>query len=240
MTELDDIEMNEGGDDILAAEFVLGVLSLEERAAVARRIEGDHAFARLVDRWEQNFAPLAAAIVPVEPPASLKAAIDRKLFASVANVAPARPGFWQSLAVWRGLTFAAVAAAAIAVAVPMMAPTPVNVPVERLVSSLAADGSDVRYLALYDAQAGEISMSNVSGTPGAGEDFELWVIVGDNAPLSLGVVPEGDSVRLPTDEATRQAIAAGALFAISLEPDGGSPTGAPTGPVVAAGEIRAI
>lgn len=240
MSGRDDIDTNEGGDELLAAEFVLGVLSLEERAAIARRIEAEPAFAALVDRWEQHFAPLAAAIVPVEPPASLKAAIDRKLFASAANVAPARPGFWQSLAVWRGLTFAAVAAAAIAVAVPMMAPQPVSAPVERLAASLAADGSDVRYLALYDAQAGEISMSNVSGTPGDGEDFELWVIVGDNAPLSLGVVPAGDSVRLPTDEATRQAIAAGALFAISLEPDGGSPTGAPTGPVVAAGEIRAI
>jgi anti-sigma-K factor RskA len=35
-------------------------------------------------------------------------------------------------------------------------------------------------------------------------------------------------------------IASGALFAISLEPEGGSPTGQPTGPVVAAGDLRSI
>jgi len=30
------------------------------------------------------------------------------------------------------------------------------------------------------------------------------------------------------------------LFAISLEPHGGSPTGQPTGPVVASGDLRAM
>lgn len=45
---------------------------------------------------------------------------------------------------------------------------------------------------------------------------------------------------LDVDEAAGAAIARGAVLAISLEPPGGSPTGAPTGPVIAAGEVRTL
>ncbi|TIW66389.1 MAG: anti-sigma factor, partial [Mesorhizobium sp.] len=41
-----------GGDDLFAAEYVLGVLAADERQIASRRIEADAAFARLVDRWE--------------------------------------------------------------------------------------------------------------------------------------------------------------------------------------------
>ena len=44
----------------------------------------------------------------------------------------------------------------------------------------------------------------------------------------------------PVDVELERKIAAGSVFAISLEPEGGSPTGAPTGPVVAAGGLATI
>ena len=58
--------------------------------------------------------------------------------------------------------------------------------------------------------------------------------------LELGVIPQGASVRMPVTEVLRAKIASGAVFAISVEPAGGSTTGAPTGPVVAAGDLKAI
>ena len=80
----------------------------------------------------------------------------------------------------------------------------------------------------------------MAGEPAQGSDFELWVIEGQQAPVSLGVIPEGASARLPVSDQLRAKMVSGALFAISVEPAGGSPTGQPTGPVVAAGDLKSI
>ncbi|RUU05123.1 anti-sigma factor, partial [Mesorhizobium sp. USDA-HM6] len=74
MTLAEDNGPERGGDDLLAAEYVLGVLAADERQIASRRIDTETAFARLVDAWEVHFAPMAAAYAAVEPPASVKAA----------------------------------------------------------------------------------------------------------------------------------------------------------------------
>ncbi|RUU48338.1 anti-sigma factor, partial [Mesorhizobium sp. M2C.T.Ca.TU.002.02.1.1] len=117
MTLAEDNGPERGGDDLLAAEYVLGVLAADERQVASRRIDTETAFARLVDAWEVRFAPMAAAYAAVEPPASVKAAIDRRLFASSASTAPGG-SLWASLAFWRGLAAAAIAALAVYVALP--------------------------------------------------------------------------------------------------------------------------
>lgn len=236
MTGADD-DRGLGGDEAVAAEYVLGVLDAGERAAAARRVDADAGFARLVDGWEARLSPLGNGYAPVEPPASVKQAIDRRLFASTANAAGQSRGLWASLAFWRGLSIAAIAAAAIAVAVPLMTPPPQ--PPQQLVASIAPQKSDVAYMAIYDPARGEIGLSHVAGERGADRDFELWVIDG-GAPKSLGVVVAGETVRVDVPANMRPTLAAGATVAISLEPRGGSPTGAPTGPVVAAGALRSI
>lgn len=239
MTAGDDHERELGGDEALAAEYVLGVLPAEERRIAGTRIDRDAGFARLVEQWEARLAPMAAGYSEVAPPASVRTALERRLFGQAPQAATT--GFWGSLALWRGLAAAALAALALVIAVPMMrdvAPTPTTS--ERLVASLAGDGSDVRYLALFDPSIGRVGLSHVSGARAQGRDFELWVIEGENPPRSLGVIPEGATVSLDLDSEARAGIDSGAVFAISLEPAGGSPTGAPTGPVVAAGDLRGI
>ncbi|CDX34249.1 Anti-sigma K factor RskA [Mesorhizobium plurifarium] len=240
MTLAEDNGPERGGDDLLAAEYVLGVLPADERQIASRRIDTETAFARLVDAWEVRFAPMAAAYAAVEPPASVKAAIDRRLFASSASTSGAPSGsLWTNLAFWRGLAAAAIAALAVYVALPYVNP-PVRPPETRLVASLAADNSNVRYLAVYDAARHEVGLSLVSGDRGAGKDFELWMIEGKNAPVSMGVIPAGQTARIPVAPAVQQKLAQGAVLAVSLEPSGGSPTGQPTGPVVAAGDLKGI
>jgi anti-sigma-K factor RskA len=241
MSAVDDNGPEHGGDDVVAAEYVLGVLPAEERAAAARRVETDPAFARLVERWEADLSPLASGYAEVEAPASVKAALDRRLFsnAGAADVAPASSGLLSSLAFWRGLAIAALAALALAVALPLLNP-PASLPEARLVASLAPQDSDVHYMVVYDARTHDVGLSHVTGERADGRDFELWVIDGQQPPLSLGVIPAGASVHLAVDDALRRHIASGAVFAISLEPAGGSPTGQPTGPVVAAGDLKTI
>lgn len=240
MTLAEDNGPERGGDDLLAAEYVLGVLSADERQIVSRRIDADTDFARLVDGWEVRLSPMAAAYPEIEPPASVKIALDRRLFASTATApAEARAGLWSSLAFWRGLAAAAVAALAIYIAVPYLNP-PVVQPQPRLVASLAADGSDVKYLAIYDAAHHEVGLSHVSGERAAGKDFELWMIEGKNPPVSMGVIPVGSTAHIVVSPEAQQKLAQGAVLAVSLEPAGGSPTGQPTGPVVAAGDLKSI
>ncbi|RUY85778.1 anti-sigma factor, partial [Mesorhizobium sp. M7A.F.Ca.CA.001.12.2.1] len=79
MTLAEDTGPERGGDDLLAAEYVLGVLDADERQIVSRRIDADTAFARLVEDWEVSLSPLAAAYREVEPPVSVKTAVDRRL-----------------------------------------------------------------------------------------------------------------------------------------------------------------
>ncbi|RWC46140.1 MAG: anti-sigma factor [Mesorhizobium sp.] len=240
MTLAENTGPERGGDDMLAAEYVLGVLDADERQIASRRIDAENDFARLVDGWAVSFSPLAAAYPEIEPPASVKTAVDRRLFASAASVtAPTQPrGLWSSLAFWRGLAAAAVAALAIYIAVPILNP-PVE-PQARLVASLAAEGSDVKYLAVYDAAHHEVGLSHVSGERTSGKDFELWMIEGKNPPVSMGVIPAGATAHIIVSPAAQQKLAQGAVLAVSLEPAGGSPTGQPTGPVVAAGDLKGI
>ena len=70
--------------------------------------------------------------------------------------------------------------------------------------------------------------------------LELWIIVGDAAPRSLGVIDPSRPRAYQLPEDVRSDLAAGAALAISVEPSGGSPTGAPTGPVIAQGQLTEI
>ncbi len=243
MSPVDDNNPERGSDDLVAAEYVLGVLPAHEREAAGRRIETEREFARLVDAWEVRLSPLGLAYPEVPPPEGLKAAIDGRLFASpaasVADTARERAGLWSSLAFWRGLAAVAVAAIAIAIAIPYVNP-PAEQPGIRLVASLAADSSDVKYLAVYDATQHEVGLSHVAGARAAGKDFELWMIEGKNAPVSMGIIPSGPTVHIELTPALQRKLAQGAVLAISVEPAGGSPTGQPTGPVVATGDLKSI
>ncbi len=227
----------EGGDDIVAAEYVLGTLSADDRREAARRIDSEPAFARNVDRWEVRLAPIATGYTEVEAPATVKAAVDRRLFGAAAGDPSA--GFWSNLIFWRGLAGFAVAAALLLAALPVFYPTPTAPPAERMIASIADPATGVSYLAVYDAATGEIGMSRVAGEAGAGQDFELWVVAGNDPPASLGVIPTGEGARMTVDESMRERMHSGSVIAISLEKAGGSTTGAPA-TVVAAGDLRTI
>ena len=237
MSPASDRDRELGGDDALAAEYVLGVLSQVDRQIASERIERDRDFARLVDAWEARLSPLAEGYAEATPPAAVETALRRRLFA---ENKPARGGLWQSLALWRSLSAAAVAGLALFLAIQFTAPPQPPEAGDMLVASLAPQGTDVAYYAMYDPRSRELGLSHVAGERTQGHDFELWVIEGQNAPRSLGVIPVGASMRMPVAQDLQTMIGSGATFAISMEPAGGSPSGTPTGPVVAADSLRPI
>jgi anti-sigma-K factor RskA len=69
--------------------------------------------------------------------------------------------------------------------------------------------------------------------PANGQVYELWMLPnGGAAPVSLGLLPMMGEIALPLDAARTAILANTGTLAVSVEPAGGSPTGAPTGPVV--------
>jgi len=110
-------------------------------------------------------------------------------------------------------------------------------PEDRLVAVLQAGPTGPAFLLTLDTQQRTLTVRRVSAQPEAGKSYELWLIASrGGAPRSLGVVGN--------DEFTQRAIARsydvdtlrGATYAVSLEPAGGSPSGAPTGPVLFTGK----
>ncbi|MDO8882325.1 MAG: anti-sigma factor [Pseudotabrizicola sp.] len=204
-------------DDALAAEYVLGVLALDERLAVEQRLKSDSDFALLVARWVAHFAPLNEAYATVPVPPDLLPKIESRLFPKTAKL---RFG-------WRTWLAGAVTAAAIVVgALVLMPPTAPGT----IIASLGTDSSSLIYEARHDGS--NLLVTRVAGTPAPdGQTHELWVIAPGAAPVSLGLLGVDPlDVEYPRPPA-------GWVLAVSVEPAGGSPTGAPTGPVILTAEL---
>ena len=205
--------------DALAAEYVLGVLSFEERLSVETRMKSDNDFSDRVAGWVLHFEALNDDYASVPAP-NLMPQIEDRIF-----------GRQQvKKRSWWGLIAGAGAAAALALTVVMVLPSAPAGP--SLTASLAADAQALAFNATYSD--GTLTLARTSGTNAAsGRDYQLWLIVGDAAPVSLGLIKDA------TTTVSLAALAPGAVLAVSLEPTGGSTTGAPTGPVLITGVIAA-
>lgn len=234
MSETSDTPDNDMPEsEALAAEYALGVLDLTDRARAAARTVREPAFARRVAEWEARLDGLNDGIAEERVPRVVKTAIDARLFggADVPGQTSVVVGILQSLAFWRG---AAVAAAA-ALAIVVFQPTTVPVAPVTLVLDFDSSGSDAAFLAVYDPGRGGLRVTQTSGAQSDG-DFEMWVFDASGVPVSLGLVGGAD----PLSADAISALGDGATVAVSREPAGGSPTGQPTGDVVAIGTARTL
>ena len=171
-------------------------------------------------------------IAPIDPPAKLRRTLMSRLF-------PARQvPLMQRLWLWQVISVAALATVAF-LALPVLREAPVQSPGEVYATRMAAEDSALELLAVMDMSRGDIALRRVSGTAPEGRVLELWAILPDRAPISLGVLPEGEVNRvvLPADLAPE---AAQITLAITDEPPGGAPDGAPTGTIMAAGTVAEL
>lgn len=221
-------------DRALAGEYALGLLTPEEAERFALRLADEPDLRSLVRQWTEDFAQLAEDITPERPPARVQANIEARLFSG-----PSR----GPLGVFRLLGLPLMTASLLIVAlftvsdlrVPGVLP-PAN-PVYH--ADLVAEDGGLIVAAGYDATSAEMYVERRQGAAPAGRALELWLIEGDNPPVSLGVLPEDARTRLPVPEALRNRLEGGVL-AVSDEPPGGSPTGAPTGDVLAVGPLTNV
>jgi anti-sigma-K factor RskA len=109
-----------------------------------------------------------------------------------------------------------------------------------LSTALQLESGQTVYTATLDASRRNLVVVPASEIQLEGRQAQLWLIAGDRPPQSLGLLPADKAVRLEVPEELRLLADANSVFAISLEPPGGSPTGLPTGPVVAQGLLADI
>jgi len=225
----------EPDDNMLVAEYVTGVLPAGERKAFENRLSASTALQAQVRVWEEHFISLTDMITPVAAPKHVLQNVENRLFGKPQT----RQSWLQSLAFWRGLSFASLGAFAVAVALYVQSPKDLPGGGENYVAELSAPNDSLKLVAFYDDQKAQIKLNRVAGTPAAGRVFELWLIQGKNPPVSLGVLPTHTTGTVSLN-ASLKAKLAGAVLAISDEPTGGSPTGQPTGAVLATGNLHAI
>ena len=231
----------------LAGEFALGLLDGEELVRARGLAATDPQFAAEVAAWSGRLAPLLDEIEPVAAPERVLAAIEGRLGA---RPDPANNVHYlqRRVNLWRGFTAGATALAAslavVLVTRPDMVEQPPGTPTTApwpapMVARLEADESAAKLVATWDPGARNLVVAAAAGiAPVAGHSHELWVIPADGTPRSMGILPGADPLHLRVAAPMAQQLAEGATLALSVEPTGGSPTGLPTGPVIAAGKLQ--
>jgi anti-sigma-K factor RskA len=233
--------------DVLAGEYVLGVLDADRRRDTQARIERDAAFARLVHGWERRLAALLNEIAPVAPPQYVWPRIRTRLGWSPLNDDASAQRPWQRIGFWQA---AAGLAAAAALAVVFIGPRGALAPADtvavapaqsRAVTTLLRDDGTAGWLASIDPARGTVLLMPVPAPADSeGRVSELWLIPAGEAPRSLGLLPAGKTHEIRIPDELRRALTEGSTLAVSLEPADGPPHDAPTGPIVAKGGIALI
>jgi len=214
----------------LAAEYALGTLRGAARRRFERLLPAHPALQDALNDWQLRLQALASPVQAVEPGARVWAAVQQRLF----GAAPA--SWWQRLGLWQGFS-AMAAVAALAMAVLIAQPTPVQPPLVIVMNSTPQGLEMIKtgFVASVSADGRALVLRPLDRvTLAEGRALELWAVPKAGAPRSLGLVA--------THSATTTVLRARLLqdtsaFAVSLEPAGGSPTGKPTGPIVSAGEV---
>lgn len=218
--------------ELLAAEFVLGTLDAAAFRRAALRLDQDKGFARLVDRWAERLEPLAATLPPQAPDAAVWARIDRALdrdetLEAKTRMAPKRPWVWRFA--WGGAALAAAFALVL-----LVTGDPGQAPLQA-VAQLQPESGAYTWIIGVDRGSGELTIRREGAAPKPPQaSLELWLIAEGGSPRSLGLLPQGAEARLAPPPGALEDLNPGATLAVSLEPPGGSPSGAPTGPVLAA------
>jgi anti-sigma-K factor RskA len=197
-------------DEALAGEYVLGVLDLAGRSAAEARMRRDSGFAARVVAWETRLAGLNDGFAEAPAP-NLLPRIEARLF-------PTAPRPRRNLIGW--LSGVALGAALAIAAVVVVAP-----PAPDVVAVLGSRDAGLSYQLTHFGQ--RLTVTRVAGAAApAGQVHELWIIAPGAAPVSLGLLQDQPLV---VDYPTPPE---GWLFAVSVEPAGGSPRGLPSGPVI--------
>lgn len=224
--------------ELLAGEYVLGLLRGAARRRFERLLMEDGRLRAEVTLWEEHLAAWAVGLDPMKP----RAAVWRRLKARIA--AEGRPGRARYFPRWAQLWATGIVTAAVVLAIGIFAgrglvtSPPPSGPSYVAVMSNPENGP--RWIISVNSKSGRVDMKALANnTPPPGKSYQLWMLPTSGKPVSLGLMNPTGSANETLGPETMTALAGAKGLAISLEPAGGSPTGEPTGPVVYTANIVA-
>jgi len=237
------VDMDDDSD--LAGEYVLGTLDAATRAQVEARLAHDAALRAEVYRWQDRLNDLTKQVAPVDPTPGLWQGIATRLPAAAAGSsgradAPVtRAPVWANVKALRWTSGLAIAASALLALRIVLAPTAPATPDSPYMAVLTSPDKTASWL-VDASHNNEVRLIPLTRTEvAATQALQFWTKAeGASAPTSLGLVTS-DAItvvplaRMPTLEGNQ-------LFEITLEPQTGSPTGRPTGPILSLGRTAPL
>lgn len=214
--------------DLLAAEYVIGLLTSEEMHEVEAKATVNPTLAASIMGWQARLHPITEAVPPVLAPVE----VWRRLEATTGFVRAPKPlssPLWRRLGsgpAWRGALVGAVCTAIIGGAI--LGPKLWNSPPE-VAALLSPDDADPAYKVEMTAD-GIATVVAIKPNAGLDRSLQLWTLDGAT-PVSLGLLPLRGRFEV------KKRLVPGARLLVSEEPKGGSKTGSPTGPVVYQGRL---
>ena len=218
--------------DALIGEYMLGTLRGGARRRFERALREEPAVALRLRTLQQEFTPHYSESIAETPAAGGWERLEREL-----NLSQYRAPWHSRVPFLRAWAFGVTAALVLGIAlIALRAPTEATL---TPVAQLAMKGAPPSVTAALSPDRRTLELRAVRPiVAGPLQSYELWVIPEGGAPISLAVLGQLDgTLRVPAPLAER--LRKGALLAISVEPAGGSTTGAPTGPVILSGAITA-
>lgn len=229
--------MNDSFDELqhLAGEYVLGTLAVAQRRQVEQRMKQEPILRTAVEEWERRFLPLISMVEEQEPSVQLWPRILQDLRKQSTTVQSGWSAWWNNLRFWRGLAASGFAAAAVLVAVMLARPsTPVFAPNFMVVLVEPQERTPGWIVEASADKKLTLTPLRTVRVPGQ-KSLQFWTKgEGWDKPVSLGLVEPGKIITLALDKLP--PLQANQLFEITLEPENGSPTGLPTGPILFIGK----
>lgn len=228
--------------DMLAAEYVLGTLASDERNAVTRRRANEPELESLIQTWERRLAPLGDEITEIAPGPDLFSRIEQRLDELEADqpwpgetdsAASQLQSLKRKLRGWQWSTGIATAAAVVLCALLLTTPEPQPAP-ESFVAVFQHDDQQPAFMLTVDLSNRRLNVIPVTAEAVPGKSYQLWIKadpLGPN-PRSVGVMNAKMELESGSLQQYDPALLKQATFGISIEPEGGSPTGQPTGPAI--------
>jgi anti-sigma-K factor RskA len=234
--------------DVLAGEYVLGLMSESDRDDFEQRLRAEEAVRAALASAQDRLLELDATAPPSAPPDDMWNRIEAGLGQASAQVIDARERLGQPgkaarhsgpasrsprVSFWQGFAAASLAAViAGALALTVLAPDRPRL----IIVLLDSDAKPVSIVEAFDGQQIRVVPLTNFNVP-TGKTLQVWTLPDQTTgPVSMGLMPspgattlQGPSLPAPKPEQ---------LYEITLEPAGGSPTGRPTGPILGKGYAR--
>lgn len=213
----------------LAADYAIGLMPAAARRRFEQLLLDDAELRTELAKWQESLVSLNEPLLAVPVPERVWTAINARIEPQHLHV-PAKRPFWNGLRMT-----VAICSLLVAVTLGMLYNRDSAHYTATLLSASAQPALRIKAHDDY-LQVDPLTLAAVD----PGHSLELWAIPADGKPVSLGVIPAGGKGRVALNNEQQALLGKPIALAVSLEPDGGSPTGQPTGPVLYQGALAGL